>query len=515
MDAAQLSKDELVELLHKKDEALEQQNQKIEQLEEKLRFLLQRRFAPQSEQTSSEQLELFAPEEPASENGETNEADDEPITITYTRKKRGKRSQCDPNLERRRVEHTLSENDCQCGCGGRLEKIGEVTCEQYDIIPARYIVVEHVRHKYACHSCQSNVKLASKPAQPIEKANAGPGLLAHITTAKFVDGMPLNRQEKQHERGGIHIPRNTMARWLIQLAELVVPLLNLLEDAIRAGPYIQCDESPLKVLKEDGRKATSLSYVWVRRGGARGKGVILFTYAPSRSSKVAFELFEGYHGYLQCDGYSGYTPLETAGLTLVGCMAHARRKFNDALKAIPSKDKAGKSKAATALKFIKRLYTIEREIKHESDAERYRVRQAQAVPILGDFREWLDQHANAVLPKSLLGEAIHYSINQWQRLIRYCDDGCLEIDNNSDERAIKPYAMGRRAWLFADTPEGAHTIARFFSLIETCKLHGHEPYAYLRHNFKELPKADSIEAYEALLPWNLDPESLKQAAREV
>jgi hypothetical protein len=335
-------------------------------------------------------------------------------------------------------------------------------------------------------------------------------LLAHIATTKYVDAVPLHRQEKQHERGGIVLPRNTMARWLIQLSEFIVPLLNLFEDAIRAGPYIHCDETPFQVLKESGRKAEALSYMWVRLGGASHARVVLYTYHPSRASTVALKLFEGYQGYVQCDGYAGYQCLEKEGITLVGCMAHVRRKFNDAVKSLSKKEAVQKTKAGVALRFIKSLYAIEAEAKTCHSDERYQMRQQKAMPVLNEFKVWLD--TQCVLPKSPLGKAISYTLNQWPKLIRYCNDGCLEIDNNSDERAIRPFAIGRRNFLFSDTEQGAHTNARFYSLIETCKLHGHEPYAYLKHIFKELPLATKIEDYEALLPWNLDVETLKEAA---
>ena len=501
MDIAQLQKEQLLDLVA-------QQSERIAALEQQLRLLLSRQYGRTSETIPDEQYSLFETPEDKSEP-----TDEQVVEVAYTRKRRGKRLPCNDNLERQRIEHELPIEQRQCQCGGELKKIDEVITEQYEIIPARYIVIEHVQHKYACPCCEQNIQLAPKPAQPIAKANAGPGLLAQVVTAKFVDGVPLHRQEKQHARGGIDLPRNTMARWLILLSGLVQPLLNLLEDAIRAGPFIQCDETPIQVLKELGRKATLLSYMWVRRGGAKGAEVVLFNYYASRSSQVACALFEDYQGYVQCDGYSAYLGLEKQGIILVGCMAHARRKFHAAIKGLSNKEKIHKNKAMTALTYIKRLYAIEAEIKDKTAAHRYTVRQERAVPILNEFKQWLD--SQQVLPNSLLGKAINYSLNQWLKLIRYCEDGQLEIDNNADERAIRPFAIGRKNFLFADTPKGAHANARFYSLIETCKLHGHEPYAYLKYIFKELPLATTIQEYEALLPWNLDVESVRKMSRDV
>ncbi len=507
MNVAQLEKNELVDLIV-------QQSERIAMLEQQLRLLLSKTYGSTSEKISSDQLALFAPELIAQvDRQDETEQDAETISATVERKPRGKRKSCDKDLERHRVDYELSTEERHCSCGSELQKIGEVSSEQFDIIPTRYIVIQHVQHKYACPCCKSTIKVAPKAIQPLPKTNAAAGLLAHIATTKFVDGVPLHRQEIQHQRGGIELPRNTMARWLIQLSDLVLVLINLMEDAIRAGPYIQCDETPLQVLKEVGRKATTQSYIWVRRGGMAGQEVVLYNYFPSRSSQVVLSLFEDYHGFVQCDGYAAYNVLEKQGITLIGCMAHARRKYSDALKSLTSKESAQKSKAATAIKFIKRLYAIETELKGQPADYRHDVRQERSIPILAEFKDWLD--SQVVLPKSPLGKAINYTCNQWHKLIRYCHDGRLEIDNNQDERAIRPLAIGRRNWLFADTPKGAHTNARFYSLIETCKLHGHEPYAYLKYIFKELPSAGTVEHYEALLPWNLDGETVKQRAREI
>ena len=505
MEWSTLKKDELVNLA-------EQQSEKIAVLEQQLRLLLSKTYGTSSEKVSADQLALFESEISADEIGK---ADEDNITVTYQRKRRGKRKVCDKNLERQRIEYTLDKVERLCDCGAELTKIGEQKSEQYDMVPARYIVIEHVQHKYACSCCKSkeSIKTAVKPPQILPKTNAAAGLLSYITTAKYVDSTPLNRQEKQHERGGLYLPRNTMSRWLIQLADAVLPLINLFDDEIRAGPYTQCDETTIQVLKETNRKASSKSYIWVRHGGLPGKESVLYNYYPSRSSEVVVALFEGCHGYVQCDGYAAYNVLEKQGITLVGCMAHARRKFNDALQSLSSKEAVQKSKAATALTFFKKLYAIEKEGKVLSPEERYALRQEKSIPLLNTFKEWLG--AQVILPKSPLGVAINYTLNQWEKLIRYCDDGILEIDNNRDERAVRPVAIGRRNWLFADTPKGAHTNARFYSLIETCKLHGHEPYAYLKHIFKELPLATTVEDYEALLPWCLDSETLKQEAKIV
>lgn len=500
MNVADLSKDELIEL-----------NlllmQKVTSLEERLRLLVLEKFQKRSESISPDQLKLLLdkddqPDEVANETATVEDI----ITVEYQRR-RGKRQRCLVDLPREKVEYDLTDEEKVCDCGAALKRIGEQTSEQYDIIPQQYRVIEHVQHKYACPCCQCQVKVAPKTPHILPKSNATPRLLAHIATTKFVDSVPLHRQEKQFERGGLRVPRNTMARWLIELSKPLMALINLLEDAIRAGPYQQCDESPIQVHRENNRDNTAQSWVWVRRGGVPGREVILFHYSSSRGSAVVKQLFESYQGYIQCDGYSAYHCLEAQGCTLVGCMAHVRRKFNNALKSLPGKESAQRSKAAMAMSFIQRLYRIEHQIKLLTPNEKLQRRQSESMPILIAFKAWLDKQV--VLPKSTLGGAIRYTLNQWEKVVRYCDDGHLEIDNNSDERAIKNFALGRKNWIFADSPQGAQANAVFYSLIETCKLHGLNEFAYQIHIFKELPKAQCIEDIEALLPWNIDNESIK------
>lgn len=506
MTTAQLTKEQLLELVI-------QQQERINALENQVRYLVFKQFGTKSEKMSADQLALFeAAAEPAPSVDEPVE--DDTVKISFERKRRGKRGKLDDTLERHRIEYELSEADQACECGGQLKPISTKVSEQVEYIPARVIAIQHVEHQYACPCCQQMV-LAKKPPQPLPKTNAAPGLLAHLVTTKYVDAVPLHRQENQLKRIGITIPRNTLSRWVIRLSNLVLPLTNLMEDLIRAGPVIQCDETPHQVLKELNRRAQQLSYIWVRRGGATGRHVVLFYYSPNRSGEVALQLMEDYQGYVQCDGYSAYAVLESQGITLVGCMAHSRRKFKDALTVTAKQEKQQRTKAAIAIQYFKRLYKIETDSKALSDQERKAIRQEKAKPVLAEFKHWLEEQQPGVLPKSPLGKAINYALNQWPKLIRYCEEGYLEIDNNSDERAIRPLAIGRRNYLFADTPEGAQANARFYSLIETCKLHGHEPYAYLKHIFKELPKAQSVEQIEALLPWNLDVSSVKEIARTV
>jgi transposase len=340
---------------------------------------------------------------------------------------------------------------------------------------------------------------------------ASPGLLAHIVVAKYQDALPLHRQEHILKRIGLDLPRATLAAWMIKLGIWIQPLINLLQDVLLGYDVLQMDETTLQVLKEPAKLPQSNSYLWVRRGGPPDLPVLLFDYDPSRSQAVPLRLLEGYRGYVQVDGYDGYNAVGLqSDIVLVGCMAHARRKFDEAVKAQgvdrDNPEKIGK--AMEGLRYLQALYRIERECKGSSSEERYSVRQQKAKPLFETLRAWLDAALPTVAPQSITGKALTYLHNQWPKLIRYLDDGRLSIDNNRVENAIRPFVIGRRNWLFSDTVRGAQSSANLYSLIETAKANGLEPYAYLRHLFTELPKAETLEQIEALLPFHVKTQQL-------
>ena len=331
---------------------------------------------------------------------------------------------------------------------------------------------------------------------------ASPGLLAHITISKYQDALPLYRQETILRRIGVDIPRATLANWMIKAGTLIQPLINLLRDQMLDYDIIQMDETPVQVLKEPDKRAQSKSYIWLQRGGPPNKPVVLYDYAPGRSAQVPKRLLEGFRGYLQTDGYDGYNAVVAAnGLVHVGCMAHARRRFSDAVKAQGRNKKRGK--AHRGLTLIGKLYRIERQARRLTVQERHARRQKHAKPIMNDIRDWLDDVLPQITPSSATGQALNYMHNEWGHLIRYLDDGRLEIDNNGAENAIRPFVLGRKNWLFSASVRGVKASANLYSLIETAKANGLEPYAYLRMVFTELPKADTVEAIEALLPGNM------------
>lgn len=295
---------------------------------------------------------------------------------------------------------------------------------------------------------------------------------------------------------------------MIRVGELVQPLINLLRDTLLGYDIIQMDETTLQVLKELGKSATSKSYMWVQKGGPPDASLILYDYDPSRSQNVPLRLLDGFQGYLQTDGYDGYAAVcAPPDIIRVGCWAHARRKFDEAVKAQGThKPKAGK--ATQGLAYIQKLYRLEALIKDDTSAIRYQVRQEKALPLLADLRTWLDHALLGTPPTSATGKALRYLHNQWNPLIRYCDDGRLNIDNNPTERAIRPFVTGRKNWLFSDTVNGANASANLYSLIETAKANRLEPYHYFRHVFKQLPAAQTLEDIEALLPANLNADKI-------
>jgi len=337
---------------------------------------------------------------------------------------------------------------------------------------------------------------------------ASPGLLAHISVSKYQDALPLYRQETTLRRIGVDIPRATLSNWMIRSGMLIQSLINLLRDHMLDYDIIQMDETPVQVLKEPDKRAQSKSYIWLQRGGPPDRPVILYDYDPGRSAQVPKRLLEGFSGYLQTDGYTGYNAVVAAnGLVHVGCMAHARRRFNDAVKAQGRNKKRGK--AHRGLSLIRRLYRVETLARKLTAEERYAKRQQLAVPIIEEIRTWLKDTLPQIPPSSATGKALSYLHNEWQHLTAYLKDGRLEIDNNGAENAIRPFVLGRKNWLFSTSVKGVKSSANLYSLLETAKANGLEPYAYLRYIFTELPKADTVEVIEALLPTNIDMDQVR------
>ncbi|MBU0544223.1 MAG: IS66 family transposase [Proteobacteria bacterium] len=487
---------------------------------EQIRHLRDKLFGRKTEKfrpdTNIEPLRLFDMPEPA-EAGPEAAKEDEIHVPAHTRKKSG-RKPLPEELPRVEVIHDIPEAEKTCQCGNELSRIGEEVSEQLDIIPAKVQVIRNIRPKYACRQCDgiegetATVKIAPVPLQIIPKSIASPGLLAYILTGKFVDALPFYRQEQQFIRLGVELGRATMCNWAVKAAEACQPLLNLFIDEVLSGASINLDETTLQVLAEPGRSPTSKSYMWIFRRGDPEIPVLIYQYHPTRSGDVPRNFLRGYHGFVQTDGYSGYDFLDSdPHIRHIGCWAHARRKFMDVIKAQGKNRKNGSTDVA--LNYIRKLYAIEKDAgkKKLSPEGIFKLRQEQAAPILDDFRQWLQNRYLQTPPKGLLGQAISYTLRQWHRLIGYLEDGRLSPDNNAAENAIRPFVVGRKNWLFSGTPAGAEASALLYSLIETAKANGLEPYSYLRHIFEKLPAATTLDQYEALLPWNLDGKELALA----
>ncbi|WP_165677044.1 IS66 family transposase [Metapseudomonas otitidis] len=482
---------------------------KVAQLQEQVALLRHKLFSPKSERSpedaDSPQLAMFNEAEElletptAATNEAEAEAEAEEVVAPITR--RGKRKPLPANLPRVEIVHELPEHELTCACGCRKQVIGEETSEQLEIIPMQVRVIRHVRKTYACNACEAAPVTADKPAQLLEKSLATPSVLAMLLTTKYADGIPLYRFEKMLSRHGVDIPRQTLARRVIQCGEQLQPLLNLLRDTLFDYPLLHCDETRLQVLHEPGRDPTAQSWMWVQCGGPPDRPVVLFDYDTSRAQAVPLRLLAGYRGYLMTDDYAGYNAVaQQDGIERLACWAHARRKFVEAQKVQP-KGKVGR--ADMALNLINKLYGIERELKKADDSERLSARQQRSQPLLDQLNSWLDKTQPQVAGKTALGNAVNYLASNWSRLVRYVEGGHLPIDNNRAENAIRPFVIGRKNWLFSDTPKGATASAQLYSLLETAKANGQEPYAWLRHVLERLPQATRVEDYEALLPWNL------------
>ncbi len=413
----------------------------------------------------------------------------------YQRKKHPTRKPIPKDMPREVVMHDIPEHEKICDCGAHLVRIGEAVTEQIKYIPAKLSVVQHVRPKYACKPCQANVKIAPMPNLLLPKSLATPELVAYTIIAKYCDHIPLYRQQNIWDRLGIDMPRSSLCGWLLKVSALCEPLVKLLRQYIIAYDYAQVDETTVQVLDEIGRSNQTKSYIWCYRGGG-AKRCIVYEYQETRGGYHAKEFLSGFKGYLQSDAYSGYHFVDKEdGIIRVGCMAHARRKFADIIKISKTNGLAHE-----AVKFFRALYKIEKEARELNTSMRFALRDEKAKPILATFKTWLDTNLTKTPVQSKIGEAIRYTLSNWEWLNNYLKDGRIEIDNNLLENAIRPFAVGRKNWLFMGSPSGAKAGATFYSLIETCKANDLEPYQYLCTMLHRIRDCVTEDDYRKLLP---------------
>lgn len=513
--AYQLLREQLEEhktLVEKKSEVIQNQKARIAVLEEKLRLKTIERYAANSE-SRPQQDRLFNDVEQASDEAEAADKKDASDSNDKPKKPRSKRKALNPEIPRVQQHHCLTDEQRE----GAIDTFFVSVKEELDITPAKVQVIEHLQEKavYLDENNEKKLRVAERPAHPLGKSIASVSLLTYLIIAKYCDGMPLYRLEGILKRYGGSINRSTMAGWLIRLSQQLQCVVNLLHEEQLSADYLQGDETRQQVLKEPGTDPTGDKWIWVLRGGPPDRPVVTFHYNKSRSGSVAKELLSGFSGrYYQCDGYAGQKMAVGAhSVTVVGCMDHCRRKFVEAEKALPKKKKnTAPAKCTVARSKIDALYTIERKMNELklTDDERYDYRQKHAVPKLEKLNAWLIQNESKVAKDTLTHKAIKYALNQWENLIAYCDHGQLDISNIKCENAIRPFAVGRRGWLFSDTPKGARAGAVFYTLIETAKANGLDPYDYILHLCKHIASVETADDVEALLPWNVK-EQLMQA----
>ena len=463
---------------------IEQQQHTIRQQELQLTRLLRRGYGPQRERIDPDQLLLFTEEELEELVKELKSSHEQPSDDSSApqRKRRGHgRRPLPKNLPREQVVYELSEQERACPCCGKdRQEIGAESSEQLEVVPAKIKIIEHIRKKYACRTCEENVVIAAKPPQPIEKGLPGPGLLAHTVLSKYGDHLPLYRQEDILARHGVVIRRSTLCDWMASAAELARPLWQLMKGHVLKSRVIHTDDTIVKMLAPG---AAENCRFWVYVGDAdHPYSIYDFTQDRSRAGPTKF--LNGFCGYLQADAYGGYDGIYRGGdVKEVACMAHCRRYWFEAQDTDPRR-------AHQAASYIGRLYALEEEFRDAEligDAIRA-AREEYAVPILDAFEQWLDaDEQKGVLPKSLIGKALTYTRNQWQALRRYTEDGALSIDNNVAERTVKISAIGRKNWLFVGSQTGGERAAILLSLIASCKANCVEPQAYLTDLFRSLP----------------------------
>lgn len=500
------SRQELIDLVSQQATQIEQLEAKLHWFEEQFHLARHKQFGPSSERSVKEQRNLFNEAEAIAEAGLVEE--EIRRTITYERRKPGRRP-IPKDLPIERIEYRLPEEEQICtACGGPLHEMSEECRHEVKLIPAQVKIVQHARMVYGCRNCEKNsievpIKTAQAPRPVIEKGLASPSAVSYVMTMKFVDGVPLYRQEQHYARLGIDLSRGVLSNWMLKGSEWLAMIYDRAKQKLLEQGILYADETKLQVLKEPGRAAESQSYMWLYRTGGQGPPIVLYEYQQTRAGEHPRNFLKGFKGYLHADGYAGYHDIPD--VILCGCWAHLRRKFTEALKGLPPKKRSSGSRAQEALDRINRLFAIERELKRCTPEERTAIRNQRSRPLVEEFHQWLKAILPGILPKSLFGLAVNYGLNQWDKLERFLEDGRIELSNNRSERSIKPFVIARKNFLFCNTPRGAKASAIVFSIIETAKENGLNPYAYLNYLFEKLPNLESRdgETLDQLLPWNV------------
>lgn len=503
----------LEETILKQKAEIDELKRKLEHMNEVFANAQRARFGQSSEQKNyvlgKDQLSLFNEAE-SSQDHKAEEPNPNTIFVeAHERKKKRSQTEMLNNLPEEEVLLEIPEGQLVCGkCGGKMKPIGKKFLRhEMQIVPKQIKLLAYYAVTYACDSCEKDTGLAHivsvKPPIPLMKHSlASPSTVAYIMTQKYVDGLPLARQEKIWAREGVSLSRATMANWVIQCSEVwLKPLYRHMKQELLTHSVIHADETVVQILKEDGKPATSESRMWLYASAALLRHQVrLFEYQPDRSGKRPESFLKGFEGALVTDGYAGYNQVQK--VTHCGCWAHARRKWREAM---PDGATVKTSKAAFGFRYCNQLFAEERKCVLYKPEYRKEYRQGKELPLLEEYFAWL----NTVHPEkgSKLEEAVRYSINQKQQLCAFLDKVEVPISNNLAENAIRPFTLGRKNWLFCDTPKGAKASAIVYSLVESAKANGIEPFAYLQHVLVQLPylgKSPSHEELETLMPWAPD-----------
>jgi len=500
---------QLVESEQKHQEHLKSKDTIISALHHQLFILKNAKFGRKTEKLEEDKQLDLAFDEAELLSVQEIEPEDviETRTITVKKKKPG-RKPLPNNMPYIEHVHDLNDAEKQCACGCALTHIGNETSEQLDVLPQITYRVIHIRKKWACKSCEETITTANLPKQPFPKSIATAGLVAAVIDAKFNRHLPLYRQEDMFKSMGAEISRTNLGNWVVKAAGLVKPIVDAMVAQIKSYDVAYADETVLQVLNEQGKLSTSTSYMWLFGGGPPDKRCFVYQYHSSRQDAIAKQFFDSFEGYVHADCYSAYVNLDKSRIKHVACMAHARRYFVDVVKA--TKNKPGIAKSA--VEWFAKLYAIEKQLKQDkatSDQIKL-VRMTEALPILTQFKEWLLMQQKNTLPKSPLGKALFYSIKHWDSLTQYIHDGRLEIDNNRSERAIKPFVIGRKNWLFNTSTKGADASSILFSLVQTCKEHEVDVFAYFKYALENVGKYNNEHDFQLLLPYNVNPDLLKE-----
>jgi len=499
---------QLVESEQKHQEHIKSKDTLISALHHQLFLLKNAKFGRRTEKLEEDkQLDLGFDE---AELLSAQEVEPEEVIETKTiiiKKKKPGRKPLPTNMPYIEHVHDLTDAEKQCACGCALTHIGNETSEQLDVLPKVTYRVIHIRKKWACKSCEETITTAKLPQQPFPKSIATAGLVAAVIDAKFNRHLPLYRQEDMFKSMGAEISRTNLGNWVVKAASLLKPIVNAMVAQIQRYDVAYADETVLQVLNEQGKLSTSTSYMWLFGGGPPDKRCFVYQYHPSRQDAIAKQFFCSFEGYLHADCYSAYVNLDKSRIKHVACIAHARRYFVDVVKA--TKNKPGIAKSA--VEWFAKLDAIEKRLKEgKATSEQIKqVRMTEAQPILTEFKQWLLTQQKITLPKSPLGKALFYSIKHWDSLTQYINDGRLEIDNNRSERAIKPFVIGRKNWLFNSSSKGADASSILFSLVQTCKEHDVDVFAYFKYALESVVKCNNEQDIQFLLPYNVNPELLK------